>query len=140
MREIGSGGAVIGCRPNSLPGKFALAFCDGSMGEDRTVVGAGVGMAVGAADVADAGVSPNTAPAGRLPEGGGTGANKLFHDLELVDAAVIVGAGGVVEGMVIAAAGGLVGSGTVAPEGVTTTGGGWVCCAFNSFIFCINAA
>jgi hypothetical protein len=108
---------------------------------DWIAAGAGAWAAVGAADVVDDGVCSNAAPAGMPPEGGGTGANKLFPDLEVVDAAgfvilagatlgaaVIAGfsAGVVDEGMVVTVAGWLVGSCTVAPEGVTITGGGAV--------------
>ena len=137
--EIGSGGAVIGCRPNSLPGLAAWSFCAGSVGTDWTAVGAGAGMAVGAAGATDAagvtdaaevvaaGVSPSVVPAGRLPEGGGTGAKKLFPELAVVGAAGSVGWAGASAGeaSMVGAGGGV--AGTAAPEGVTTTGVGWGC-------------
>lgn len=77
---------------------------------------------------------PNAAPAGTLPDGGGTGANKLFPGFAAIGAGVIVG----IEDMVVA--GGLLDPGAVAPDGVTITGGGLVCCAFNWLIFACSAA
>ena len=104
-------------------------------------------MAVGAAVVAAAagmvgaaGVSSPVAPADTLPEGGGTGVKKPFPELAVVDAAgsvVWVGAAAG-EASIVGAGGGV--AGTAAPEGVTTTGGGWGCGAFGSFIGCAGAA
>ncbi|HLX95166.1 MAG TPA: hypothetical protein VKU37_05425, partial [Verrucomicrobiae bacterium] len=64
-------------------------------------------------------LSSGAAPDVMLPEGGGTGAKKLFPELEVADAAV---AGGGVGAGKVGAGGGLVGM--VAPEGVTTIAGG----------------
>jgi hypothetical protein len=96
-----------------------LLLGDGSVGTGRATAGAEVWAAVEVV-VIDAGVlSSRTAPDVMLPEGGGTGPNKLFPELEAAGGGVA--AGGVVDGMVDAG-GGLVG--VVAPEGVTATADG----------------
>lgn len=133
--EIGSGGATIGFKPNALAAVVLLLLCDGSRARDGRAAGAGVGRAVGAADVVAGGVlSGNMAPVGILPEGGGTGPNKLFPELEAEDFAGTVLCAGT------AAAGGLVGGCLVAPEGVTATGGGWAAGTFVTFVVGAAAA
>lgn len=72
---------MIGCKPKALAEAVVLLlFCDGSMGRER--------RAAGAADVVAGGALPsNMASVGILPEGGGTGPNKLFPELEADDSA-----------------------------------------------------
>ena len=94
--------------------------------------------------MADGRLPSGIASAGVLPEGGGTGPNKLFPELEADDVAgLVVGAGatrgaGVIAGTVVA--GGLAGCCTVAPDGVTATGGGWAGGTFGAFVVGIVAA
>jgi hypothetical protein len=137
VAEIGNGGAAIGFKPNAAAAVVVLLllFCDGSIGRDWTGVGAGICAAVGVADVVADGVLPSgIASAGALPEGGGTGLNKLSPEFAVVDAAGVVVRTGATPGA------GVIAGAVVAPEGVTATGGGWAGGTFVAFVVGIVAA